>query len=306
LERLRAFHTTVSSLRAFEEAVGESLRARDLEGLLHLSIGGEAVVVGVTSQLEADDLVYSSHRPHGHFLAAGADPRAVAAELAGRETGLCRGRGGSLHLMSDRAVMATGIVGGTLPLAVGHALRQPEGSVVVVFFGDGAVQTGTFHESMNLAALWRVPVLFVCENNGVAEFSTRDEHTTVEKVTDYGHLYGLPASEVDGGDVEAVARTVASLLPAIRNGHGPALLEAHVTRLRPHYEGDWREREEHVDFLVGLEARLVELGASADELATRRAADLEAARSLFRSVLHEDPLPDPADDRSLVFARPLP
>ena len=155
----------MARIRAFEETVAQAHAAGYLPGLLHLSMGGEAVAVGVICQLGEQDRIYSSHRPHGHFLAAGVDASALIAELAGREAGICRGRGGSMHLMSDRAVMATGVVGGTLPIAVGHALTVPDGAAVVVFFGDGAVQTGVFHETLNLAVLWRVPVLFVCENN---------------------------------------------------------------------------------------------------------------------------------------------
>jgi len=301
---LDAAHAQMSRVRAFEEAVAEGHRDGSLPGLLHLSMGAEAVAVGLMSVLDLErDRVYSSHRPHGHFLAAGVDPRAVMAELAGRETGLCRGRGGTMHLMSEPVVMATGIVGGTLPIAVGHALRQPPGAVVVAIFGDGAVQTGIFHESLNLAALWKVPVLFVCENNGWAEFSSREEHTTVGGVVRYGDLYGIPAAEVDGADVAAVAEAAAELLAPVRDGAGPALLECHIARLRPHYEGDWREHRAEGDPLVAVEQALVARGVAAEALAERRQADVHEARALLASVLADEPAADPRHDRDLVFAR---
>lgn len=292
-------------MRAFEEVLAEGSRDDLLDGLLHLGIGTEAVTVGVMDCLIDDDRIYTAHRPHGHFLAAGVDARSIMAELAGRETGLCRGRGGTLHLMSDRAVMATGIVGGQLSVAVGHALRQPAGTLVAAFFGDGAAQTGAFHESLNLATLWRAPVLFVCENNGVAEFTPRSEHTTVASVVDYAAVYGIPTTIVDGSDVEEVAARTAILVEGIRRGSGPALLEATVTRLRPHYEGDWRAPDSAADFIDTLESVMVEIGADKREIARRRAADVDDARLLLASVLQDDPLPDPADDMSLVFARPL-
>jgi TPP-dependent pyruvate/acetoin dehydrogenase alpha subunit len=299
-------HERMSFIRAFEEVVAEGHRDGVLPGLLHLSIGAEAVATGLASGLRSADRLYSAHRPHGHFLAMGADPRSVMAELAGRDTGLCRGRGGTMHLMSERAVMATGIVGGTLPIAVGHALHISEGAVVAAMFGDGAVQTGIFHESMNLAALWRVRALFVCENNGWAEFSSRDQHTTVGNVVRYGELYGIPAREVDGTDVEAVANAAGELLTGIRAGEGPALLECHISRLRPHYEGDWREQSSEGDPLAVAEAALSSLGVSADELSDRRRRDLDRAHALLASVLADEPLASPDDDRGLVFEAPLP
>lgn len=303
VERLRGWHAEMSRLRAFEEAVAEGHQAGDLPGLLHLSMGGEAVVVGTLDCLDEADRLFSTHRPHAHFLAAGVDERDVMAELAGKETGLCRGRAGTMHLMSDRAVMATGIVGGTLPIAVGYAMTLPAGVAAVCFFGDGAVQTGVFHEAMNLAALWKAPVLFVCENNGWAEFSSRDEHTTVGNVVRYGELYRIPAIEVDGSDVEAVRDACAELLEPVRAGDGPALLECHIARLRSHYEGDWREQTSEGDPLLVVEQALADLGVAADDLESVRADRLAAALALCRSVVAEEPEADPEDDAGMVFAK---
>jgi TPP-dependent pyruvate/acetoin dehydrogenase alpha subunit len=304
-EILLARHADMSRHRALEEALSEGVRDKKLEGLLHLSMGAEAVTAALTSRLGGADRLYSAHRPHGHFLLSGVPARAIVAELAGRETGLCRGRGGTLHLMSDRAVLATGIVGGSLPPAVGHALRLAAGGIVAVCFGDGAVQAGTFHEAMNLAALWHAPVLFVCENNGWAEFTSREEHTTVGGVVRYGDLYGVPALAVDGSDVEAVGAAVDTLIGPMRDGGGPALLECHVARLRPHYEGDWRPHSADGDPLPIVEGVLVQLGADRAELTARRTADLEEMRTLLDDVLASDPFPDPSEDISLVYRVPL-
>lgn len=293
-------------IRAMEETISTAYRDGQLPGLLHLSIGGEAVAVGVTSQLVDDDRIYSTHRAHGHFLAAGTDPDALMAELAGREAGLCRGRGGSMHLMDRRAVLATGVVGGTLSVAVGHSLAVGEGAVVVAFFGDGAVQAGTFHESMNLASLWSAPLLFVCENNGWAEFSSRDEHTKVGSVAEYGKVYGIPAREVDGSDVEAVVVAAGELLDHVRSGGGPALLECHINRLRPHYEGDLRRSgADEGDPLTVLHQRLAGLGVPADHLDRELESAMGAAASCLARALDEG-WPDPADDARLVFSRSAP
>ena len=303
-ERLLAFHREMSRLRAFEEAVALGARDERLPGLLHLGMGGEAVAAGLFNRLRPADRVYSAHRPHQHFLAGGVDPRLVMAELAGKDSGLCHGRAGTMHLMSEQVVMGTGIVGGTISLAVGHAAIQAPGDVVVALFGDGAVQAGTFHESMNLAALWKVPTLFLCENNGWAEFSSRDEHTTVGGVVRYGDLYGIPAIEVDGTNVEAVVAGVEEMLAPVRAGEGPALLECHIARMRPHYEGDFREQNEEGDPLLAIEATLEGLGVLADDLGRTREEDLAWGRELLDSVLAEEPAADPAQDREFLYAEP--
>jgi pyruvate dehydrogenase E1 component alpha subunit len=230
-------------IRAFEERVGELTRANEVHGLIHLSVGQEGVAVGVCGQLRVDDAVYSNHRAHGHAIAKGAPLAGVMAELMGRESGVCRGLGGSMHLVDVEHgfLGATGVVGGNVPLALGSALaaRQLGGDqVAVVFFGDGAVQGGIFIESVNLATLWRLPVILVCENNGFAEFTPRSAHTNVERVSDVVAPYGLARETVDGNDVLAVRRVFARFLAAARAGEGPMLLECLTHRLRGHYEGD--------------------------------------------------------------------
>lgn len=302
--RLYALYERMWQIRAFEETVAKAHEEGALPGLLHLSIGGEAVAAGVATSLSENDRIFSSHRPHGHFLAAGVEPRALFAELDGRETGLNRGRAGSMHLMADRAVMATGVVGGTIPVAIGHAEALPAPAVAVAFFGDGAVQTGVFHESLNLAALWKARILFVLENNEMVEFAGIAEHTTVADLTAHARLHGMPTRSLDGADVEAVARASAELLAGVRAGNGPAFLECRISRLRPHYEGDLRRAREGRDPLERARAELAALGASEAELA----AVANAARAAMARLLEEvfrDPPPNPADDAALVFARPL-
>src|SRR5690349_19409243 len=230
-------------IRAFEERVARLKRADEVHGLIHLSAGQEGVAAGVCLQLRDDDAVYSGHRAHGHAIATGASLDRTMAELMGRADGLCRGLGGSMHLV-DAAhgfMGATGVVGGTLPIALGSALaarRRGSDAVAVVFFGDGAVQAGHFTETVNLATLWALPLLLVCENNGFAEFTPRSAHTTVERVSDVVAPYGLERETVDGNDVVAVHDAFGRFLSAARAGGGPALLECLTHRLRGHYEGD--------------------------------------------------------------------
>jgi acetoin:2,6-dichlorophenolindophenol oxidoreductase subunit alpha len=239
LELLRAMWR----IRVFEERVGELTRANEVHGLVHLSIGQEAVAVGVCGQLRDDDPVYSNHRAHGHAIAKGAPLDRVMAELMGRDGGLCRGLGGSMHLvdLGHGLLGATGVVGGNVPLALGSALANRltgSDAVAVVFFGDGAVQGGIFVESVNLATLWELPVMLVCENNGFAEFTPRSAHTNVERVSDVVAPYGLGRETVDGNDVVAVRDAFAGFLDKARRGDGPFLLECLTHRLRGHYEGD--------------------------------------------------------------------
>src|SRR5436305_6100960 len=303
-------------IRRFEERVAALKRNLQVHGLIHLSIGGEGVAAAVCRQLRDDDAVYSGHRAHGHAIAKGAPLDAVMAELMGRDGGLCRGLGGSMHLV-DRAhgfLGATGVVGGNVPLALGSALagRLLGGDqVAVVFFGDGAVQTGVFAESVNLAALWRVPLILVCENNGVAEFTTRSEHTTVERVVDAVAPYGLERAIVDGNDVVAVRDVFGGFLAQARSGGGPYLLECLTHRLRGHYEGDPQayrqalaaEEWQELDPIL----RLQRLGAADGWLAEGDPGRLEQeARDAVEEAEHRarsSPFPTAELLRELVYAR---
>jgi pyruvate dehydrogenase E1 component alpha subunit len=234
---------TMYLIRSFEERVAQLKRSLQVHGLIHLSIGGEGVAAAVCGQLRSDDAVYTGHRAHGHAIAKGAPLERVMAELMGRTDGLCRGLGGSMHLVDvEHGLLgATGVVGGNIPLALGNAvaIRLRGGdAVTVVFFGDGAVQAGHFHESVNLAALWELPVILVCENNGFAEFTPRSAHTSIERVSDVVAPYGFVRETVDGGDAGAVWEAFGELLAGARGRRGPMLLECLTHRRRGHYEGD--------------------------------------------------------------------
>jgi pyruvate dehydrogenase E1 component alpha subunit len=302
-------------IRVFEERVGALTRADEVHGLVHLSVGQEAVAVGVCGQLRPDDAVYSGHRAHGHAIAKGAPLGRVMAELMGREAGLCRGLGGSMHLV-DREhgfLGATGVVGGNVPLALGSALASRvlgRDQVAVVFFGDGAVQGGIFVESVNLATLWALPVILVCENNGFAEFTPRSAHTNVERVSDVVAPYDMERTTVDGNDVVAVRDAFARFLAEARRGEGPMLLECLTHRLRGHYEGDpqayrqalaadeWQE----LDPVLRLRRRGVAEGWLTDDEAAR--LEQQARDEVEAAVLFARESPFPAADVTvdLVYA----
>ena len=230
-------------IRAFEEKVSALYAERQIVGLLHLSIGQEAVAVGACSLLRADDYVYGGHRSHGHAIAKGADINRLMAEIAGRATGYCGGKGGSMHIVAKECgfVTATGVVGGTIPLALGAAFAAKEkkkGQVAVVFFGDGAGQAGPFHESLNIASLWQLPVIFVCENNGYAEFTPLAAHTKIARLAQHAKTYGISAGTVDGNDLFAVRAAMRQAVEKCRAGKGPVFVECLTQRMRGHYEGD--------------------------------------------------------------------
>jgi pyruvate dehydrogenase E1 component alpha subunit len=242
-ERLRDFYREMLLIRRFEERVEERFRAGELPGFLHVAIGQEAVAVGVCQAMDDGDVFASTHRAHGHALAAGTHPNALMAELYGKLEGCSHGYGGSMHLYDvERGNMgANAVVGGGLPAIVGAALafklrREPR--VAVAFFGDGATNIGTFHESLNLAQLWTVPAVFVCENNKYAESTPAHQQLPIEDLTKRAVAFGMHSMTVDGQDVEAVHRTAARALDHARSGKGPVFLLAETYRLVGHYVGD--------------------------------------------------------------------
>ena len=241
-EALKLFAQMVL-IRRFEEKAAQLRGAGLIPGFLHPYIGQEAVAVGVCAALGAHDVLTSTHRGHGHMLARGADPARMYAELFARTTGYNHGKGGSLHMIDTELgfLGANGIVGGGIPLATGAALqlkRSRNGGLAVSFFGDGASNEGSFHESLNLAALWKLPVLFVCENNLYGEFTRQDEHQLIVDVADRAAAYGMVGVVVDGNDVLAVEAATAVAVRRARDGEGPTLLEAKTYRHRGHFEGD--------------------------------------------------------------------
>ena len=302
-------------IRRFEEKCAEVYSAGKIRGFLHLYIGEEAVAVGAMAALDAADNVVATYREHGHALARGLTPTAVMAEMYGKATGCSRGRGGSMHLFSTphRFFGGHAIVGGGLPVAVGLALADSmlgrEG-VTVCFFGDGAVDEGEFHESLNLAALWRLPVLFVCENNLYAMGTALERHESVTDLCVKPRAYGIPAENVDGMDLFAVAAAMAHAMSEVRRHRSPFFLEAKTYRFRAHsmYDAEayrsreevaeWAQKHDPIDLAVaeltrrglidGAEPAAVDLRVrAAVERACEEAdaAPLEPVGDLLRDVL---------------------
>lgn len=301
-------------IRAFELAVSSLYRDSELPGFVHTSLGQEAVAVGVCGELRGDDYIATTHRGHGHCLAKGAEVTGMMAELFGRATGLCHGKGGSMHVAEPaRGILgANAIVGASLPLAVGAGLSSlllGQDRVSVAFFGEGAANQGGFHEAVNLAAIWDLPVLFVCENNRYAEFTDSSRMARVPGVAPRMAAYGVEAHEVDGNDVQAVAAATAGALEKCRGGAGPILLEAHTYRWQGHYEGDaqpykpveeaeaWRLR----DPLQRERERLIATGEAVPE--DLDGADERAREAVERAVseARDAPRPDQQEAYSHVL-----
>ncbi|HSS34384.1 MAG TPA: thiamine pyrophosphate-dependent dehydrogenase E1 component subunit alpha [Solirubrobacterales bacterium] len=301
-------------IRAFETRVAELYRDGEIPGFVHTSLGQEAVAAGVGGALQDDDYVATTHRGHGHCLAHGMEVDGMMAELFARGAGICHGKGGSMHIAdpSKGVLGANAIVGASLPLAVGAAMSSKhleQGRVAVAFFGEGAVNQGAFHEAVNLAAIWNLPALLVCENNVYAEFTDSRTMARIPSVAQRAAGYGIEAEVVDGNDVAAVYTLTAEAAAQCRDGRGPFLIEAETYRWHGHYEGDsqpykpdeeaasWRER----DPLEVSGARLVETGATSGEelerIRTAAAERVEAAIERARSL----PPPDPAEAYADVF-----
>jgi TPP-dependent pyruvate/acetoin dehydrogenase alpha subunit len=251
-ERLREFLREMLLIRRFEEKVEERFRAGELPGFLHVAIGQEAVAVGVCQAMEDGDVFASTHRAHGHTLARGTHPNAVMAELYGKLEGCSHGYGGSMHLYDvERGNLgANAVVGGGLPAMTGAALAfklRGEPRVAVAFFGDGATNIGTFHESLNLAQLWQVPAVFVLEDNHWAESTPETQHSPIRDLSKRAEAFGMKVMKADGQDVEEVHRVAQRALKHARDGKGPVFLHVETERLVGHYIGDpqvYRDKEE--------------------------------------------------------------
>jgi TPP-dependent pyruvate/acetoin dehydrogenase alpha subunit len=236
-------YTRVLRIRRFEEAVQKLVTQGQLPGVVHLYIGEEAVAAGVCATLRDDDYIVSTHRGHGHVVAKGGDFDRMMAELFGKITGYCRGKGGSQHIADFSIGMlgACGIVGGGIPIAVGagfSAKFRGTDQVAVSFFGDGASNEGSFHESLNLASVQKLPVIFVCENNGYGEFTPQAKATSVTNIADRAAGYSLPGVIVDGTDPVAVFEVARTAVERARRGEGPTLIEAKTHRRGGHAEGE--------------------------------------------------------------------
>lgn len=310
-------YRTMVRIRTFEEKLDELFRKGALPGFVHLYIGEEAVATGICAALGKDDKISSTHRGHGHLIAKGAEPEKMMAELLGKSTGYCRGRGGSMHIVDfDLGIIGTnGIVGGGIPIAAGAAWGDAylgRDTVTVAFFGDGAANQGVLLEAMNLAAVWKAPVIFVCENNLYGEW-TRTDELTAGKIHERGVPLGIPGVEVDGNDVRAVHAAAVEAVARARAGEGPTLIEARTYRWSGHnlgeeaFAGDYRPLEEQQhwrarDPLPSF-ARVLEQEGSAtrEELDAIAAEEHEAVEAAL-AFAQQSPDPDPADAFDGLFA----
>ncbi len=247
-----AMFETMLRIRRFEEAVRDSFSDGEIPGFVHLYIGEEAIASGVCFALDEDDYITSTHRGHGHCIAKGLEPARMMAELFGKDTGYCHGKGGSMHIADFDSGMlgANAIVGASGPIAAGAGLTasmRGNERVVVCFFGDGALAQGPLHEAMNLAAVWDLPVLFVCENNQYGEMTPTGDQHGISRLADRGKAYGMPSVHVNGMDVEEVFEAGREAVERARTGNGPTFLECEAYRFRGHFEGDpetYRSEEE--------------------------------------------------------------
>ena len=304
-------YRTVRLIRRFEERAIELVRAGTIVGGIHPYLGQEAIAAGTCAALRPDDVITSTHRGHGHVLAKGADPARMLAELAGRDTGLNRGRGGSMHAADFGIGIygANAIVGAAVPIATGvawAAKRAGLDRVVVTYFGDGALSQGVLLESLNLAALWRVPVILVCENNGFAH-TTRLRDAMAGTVTGRAAAFGIPASTVDGVDPEAVLAATEEAVTRARNGGGPSLVECVAYRADAHHTWEHAARPRYrtpEEIRQGTERDPVELQGARVDAAVRQRVDEEIEALLDEAVRFAvgSPLPDPAGALDHLYA----
>jgi len=305
-------------IREHEERVAELFAQGKIPGFVHLYIGEEAVATGVMAHLRKEDFITSTHRGHGHFIAKGGNIKASMAELFGKATGICKGKGGSMHIadLDVGELGANGIVGGGIPHAVGAALGiklNGLDNVAVAFFGDGASNQQNFHEAINLAAIWKLPVVFVCENNLYQISLPYSKQQAIKSVAERAVAYGIPGVSVDGQDVFAVYEVAKEAIERARNGEGPTIIEAKTYRYRGHFEGDpqiYRSKEEiewwknNKDPITIFEKTVLEKGLLTKE-------ELDAVREKVKKEIEEaikfaeeSPWPKPEELLEDVFSTP--
>jgi TPP-dependent pyruvate/acetoin dehydrogenase alpha subunit len=307
-------YRTMLTIRIFEQRVSKEFRTGEIPGFVHMYVGQEAVAAGVCANLGEHDYVTSTHRGHGHCIAKGCDLNRMMAEIYGREDGLCRGRGGSMHIadFSRGMLGANAIVGGGIALATGAGLAarvRGSGEVAVSFFGDGAANQGVLHESLNLAAIWKLPVVYVCENNGLAESTPSSYSTSITDIAARAAAYGIPGMIASGADAVEVYGAARAAVDRARSGGGPTLLEVKTMRFMGHYEGDpdrYRDNEERdrlreldpipalrEQLIAGGQASLLDLDAVRDEI--------ERAVSIAVEFAKSSPFPDPREIERYVY-----
>jgi pyruvate dehydrogenase E1 component alpha subunit len=313
--RLRDMYARMVTIRCFEDAVRQIYLRGEMPGLAHLSIGQEAVAVGSCFALREDDYIVSNHRGHGHCIAKGARLDRMMGEMLGKVTGYCRGKGGTMHIadFEHHNLGATGIVGGGVGLATGVALAlQAQGTdrVCLGFFGDGASNQGIVHESFNMAAIWRLPVVYICENNQYGEYTAGRAVTAGERIADRARPFGIPAQCVDGMDVQAVYAVVSEAVKRGRRGEGPSLIECDTYRIYGHHAGDparyrteaevaaWRQR----DPIDQLGRHLARQGILDETEQATLLGEATAAVGAALEFARSSPFPDPVELEQHVYA----
>ena len=310
-----ALYRTIATIRAFEETVQRLFLGGHIPGLVHLYMGQEAVAAGVCGELAQSDFIASHHRGHGHCIAKGGDLERLFAELLGKRAGYGLGRGGSMHIFdpANGNLGTTGIVGGSVPLAAGAALTaklRKTGQVAVSFFGDGVLNQGIMFEAMNMAAIWNLPAVFVCENNGFGEFTSIDDVTAGKDIADRGKAFAIPSEHVDGMDVLAVQKATRKAVARARAGKGPSFLICATWRYSGHHVGDkqdykedaatkaWRKRDPLNQLARKLVAKKQATQAQLDKIAEEAKAAVAAAAEAARKL----PAPAPGDLMERLYA----
>jgi pyruvate dehydrogenase E1 component alpha subunit len=313
-EQLLTLYRGMTTIREFELRAINERRTGLIPGFIHSCVGQEATAVGACGALRPDDVITSTHRGHGHLIAKGGDPKYMMAELAARSTGYCGGKGGSLHMADfDLGILgANGVVAGGIPMATGAALAfkmRGEDRVALAFFGDGAVNEGAFHEAANMAGLWKLPIIFFCENNLYGEGTPQNKQAPVADLSIRAEGYAFPGVIVDGNDVLAVYQVTLAAVGRARAGQGPTLVEGKTYRFRGHYEGDpmvyrskeemetWRQR----DPIPNFRRHLIENDIASED-------DIQAVEDEVQAVLHEavqfaanSPRPEPGSALEGVY-----
>jgi TPP-dependent pyruvate/acetoin dehydrogenase alpha subunit len=305
-------------VRAFEEKAGELFKQNLIPGFIHLSIGQEASSVGTCSVLRADDYVASTHRGHGHMIAKGADPKLMFSELLGKTAGYCKGKGGSMHIadFSLGILGANGVVAGGFPIIVGAGLSiklRKTDQVALAFFGDGAANRGPFHEAANMAAIWKLPVIFVCENNLYASTTSASYSLAGGTVAGRACAYGIPGHTVDGNDIFQVRKAVGEAAQRARSGQGPSIVENKTYRYRGHFEGD-PQRYRSPDEVDGFRKEKDPILAFAGRLKKEKVLTDKAEKEMKTEVAHiidealryaqAAPLPRPEEALEDLFVNP--
>ncbi|MCL1839059.1 MAG: thiamine pyrophosphate-dependent dehydrogenase E1 component subunit alpha, partial [Propionibacteriaceae bacterium] len=313
--KLKELYLTLLKVRRAEERLLEIFASGDIPGFIHVSIGQEAIAAGVCGALTQTDTVFTTHRGHGHTIAKGMDLKKFMAEIYGRSDGSCKGRAGSMHVASKEAGVAgaNGIVGAGMPISLGTAFASQyrgEDAVTVAFFGDGASNEGSFHESLNLASLWNLPVIFVCENNSWAQFTAQSSYMKLERISDRAGGYAMPGETVDGADIVAVYEAALKAVKRARSGQGPTLLECHTNRWFGHFAGDQQryrdpadiESAREVDPLERFSSYLLENKVLDQKFIDQAEANLTAELDEAVAYAKASPKADPSDILADVYA----